>query len=66
MSDVAFFLTGILVTCGFALPALLTRGGVMAWQSAIMSVAGGLIVYSAVIMFIKSQFSGNDHEMSAW
>lgn len=32
LADIAFLLTGILVTAGFALPALLTRAGVIAWQ----------------------------------
>ena len=65
--DVAFFLTGVLVTGSFALPAVLLSSDVIAWQTLVMSIAGGLVTMAAVIAIIKVIMGGgSSSEMDSW
>jgi hypothetical protein len=58
LPDLGFFLTGFLATSGIALPAVLLGGGVIVYQTLIMSIAGSLVCGIAVVILLKFVLGG--------
>eukprot|EP01091_Cochliopodium_minus_P005719 TRINITY_DN15621_c0_g1_i1.p1 TRINITY_DN15621_c0_g1~~TRINITY_DN15621_c0_g1_i1.p1 ORF type:complete len:127 (-),score=16.86 TRINITY_DN15621_c0_g1_i1:54-434(-) len=58
--DIGFFLTGILIVSGFALPAVLTHAGLMKPAALGFAIGGGVITYITVIIFIKIVLTKED------
>lgn len=50
--DMGYFLTGLLVVSGFALPAVLAHADVINVGALFLAIAGGLIVYASIIVYI--------------
>jgi len=46
------FMTGFFVVSGFALPALFAHLEMMTTQALFMGLAGGLIVYSTILVYL--------------
>jgi hypothetical protein len=59
--DAGYFLTGLLITSGFALPAVLAHLEIMSTSALVMALAGGLIVYSVLLLYIH-YFHGKQEE----
>ena len=49
--DFAHFLTGVLVTSGFALPVVFTHCNLINSVACVMAMLGGFIIYSSVVIF---------------
>ncbi|SCV02803.1 LAMI_0H03114g1_1 [Lachancea mirantina] len=60
--DVGHFFTGVFVTSGLALPVVLYHCQLINHLSCIMSTAGGVIIYSSIIVFSWFFNSGFDDE----
>jgi len=58
--DLGYFLTGVFVVSGFALPAVLTHIQIIAWQALILSLAGGLIVYGTILAYLHKYYNTTD------
>lgn len=52
LQEVCKYLTGILIVSGISLPLVLFRCNIIELGSMIMSITGGLIVYTDIIIFI--------------
>jgi len=50
--NAGFFLTGVCVVSGFALPGVLAHLGTMAPQALWMGLAGGLTVYGSILTYL--------------
>eukprot|EP01119_Soliformovum_irregulare_P002504 TRINITY_DN12754_c0_g1_i1.p1 TRINITY_DN12754_c0_g1~~TRINITY_DN12754_c0_g1_i1.p1 ORF type:complete len:134 (+),score=35.46 TRINITY_DN12754_c0_g1_i1:43-444(+) len=50
--DMGFFLTGAIVISGFGLPAVLTHSEIIRWEALLLAIAGGLIVYVTLLVYI--------------
>jgi len=50
--DIGFFLTGFLVISGFGIPAVMAHSKVIKIEALILALAGGLIVYIAILVYI--------------
>lgn len=48
------FLTGALIVCGLALPAVLAHAGVIRPEALLLCTIGGVIVYSSVLVYVHS------------
>ncbi|KAG0663409.1 Vacuolar protein sorting-associated protein 55 [Maudiozyma exigua] len=64
-SDLAHFLTGMLVTSGIALPVVFYHCDLIGSISCTMSMLGGLIIYSSVVIFSWFFHSNWDSEEDA-
>ncbi|SMN19380.1 similar to Saccharomyces cerevisiae YJR044C VPS55 Late endosomal protein involved in late endosome to vacuole trafficking [Maudiozyma saulgeensis] len=61
-SDLGHFLTGMLVTSGIALPLVFYHCNLIGSLSCTMSMMGGLIIYSSVVIFSWFFHSNWDNE----
>lgn len=52
LEEVAKFITGVLIVSGISLPITLHHTNLIGLGSMVMSIIGGLIVYSDIIVFI--------------
>eukprot|EP01125_Pyxidicula_operculata_P008291 TRINITY_DN2796_c0_g1_i1.p1 TRINITY_DN2796_c0_g1~~TRINITY_DN2796_c0_g1_i1.p1 ORF type:complete len:130 (+),score=9.47 TRINITY_DN2796_c0_g1_i1:150-539(+) len=50
--NVGYFLTGVCVVSGFALPGVLTHMGLMDQNAMYMGLGGGLIVYGSILVYL--------------
>ncbi|EEQ39690.1 putative vacuolar sorting-associated protein [Clavispora lusitaniae] len=64
VEEVAKFLTGLLIVSGISLPITLYHTNLVGLGSMVMSILGGLIVYSDIVVFIwffsESEEENND------
>mmetsp|Transcript_18878 Transcript_18878/g.26391 ORF Transcript_18878/g.26391 Transcript_18878/m.26391 type:complete len:135 (+) Transcript_18878:95-499(+) len=49
---VGYFLTGVCIVSGFALPLVLAHVDVINFRALLLSLAGGIIVYVAMLVFL--------------
>lgn len=65
--DVAFFLTGVFATSGYALSGVLVAANVIVWQTLVMSICGSLVLTVAVVVMLRFVLGGStDSEMQSW
>lgn len=64
-SDLGHFLTGMLVTSGISLPLVFCHCQLIGSVSCVMSMIGGLIIYSSVVIFSWFFHSSWDNEEDA-
>jgi len=50
--DIGFFLTGICIVSGFALPGVLAHVNLMSPNALFMALAGGTIVYCSILVYL--------------
>mmetsp|Transcript_11580 Transcript_11580/g.29231 ORF Transcript_11580/g.29231 Transcript_11580/m.29231 type:complete len:142 (+) Transcript_11580:49-474(+) len=60
--DAAYFTTGALVISGLALPLILAHTEVISLAPMIMSLCGGLLVYGAILVYLKIFHDTEDDE----
>jgi Vacuolar protein sorting 55 len=60
--DGAYFVTGFLLVSGLALPLVLAHNEVVGVPTMIMSLIGGLLVYSSVVLYLKIVHKSDDDE----
>jgi hypothetical protein len=63
--DAGYFMTGILVISGFALPTVLAHLEIMSTAALLMALAGGLIVYGSILLYVHC-FYGRQSEDDAF
>lgn len=56
-----YFLTGIFVVSGFALPAVLAHVGSLKYEAMGLSIAGGLIVYGTILGYLHKFYIKEDY-----
>ncbi|KAG4303017.1 hypothetical protein PCK1_000683 [Pneumocystis canis] len=49
--DVGRFITGMLVTSGIALPIILEHTGLIVRYSTVLSISGGLLIYTTILIY---------------
>jgi len=50
--DLGYFITGILIVSGFALPAVFAHSLLITWQAFGFAVGGGVIVYVTLLVYL--------------
>ncbi len=65
--DIGFFLTGILVVSGFALPIVLYHADIIrAVVPLVLSILGGVIVYSSILLFFHFFLHSKDEGVDSF